>query len=895
MLSALGTRITPNVVLKGQAIGNALYGLQNLKNSEAVEAVLSALAKHITPNVVLNGQNVGNALYGLQNLKNSEAVEAVLSALGTRITPNVVLNGQEIGNAIFGLSCLDETPSSTTLLEQILTNLSAAVGNQKFSAQSIVYKSFSKWLQPLGHLETKLNFLKTMLQPDQSWTEVARCLNLSDYRKLRSSIQTTQDNQFPLASMLLKVIRESNDPKLLQLRQLTDPQQHSEELLARNAPPPSQQQALLLYAAIEATQDQMGSQLNIGLVRKINCLHKLLPPALTVAGLNPRCESLLPPQNIRLGTTGNKSQRPDLVILLPTRGHKPDVPPMQFLRSLDQSLTEARKLNAETSVLVVLGINGQDEGQAAKDAIVLRSEGVATSIKADRGFKNNIQVKLLTFSWATDQNPGAKRIIPFGTIRNHCFDQAIVGMPDSARFVSMDGDTTLTAPALERIMALGANEATTLAYRLDKQSQKENSATSAALDLHWKIQAKTNMTLNGRTNSLAYPAEPCLAVGSAGLQRLKTLHIDQQKVFGSTDCEGRFLMRNLLAGDVRFVPVNEANAVEFHNFARFQVKQYPLTNRDQLIKQLSAYAGQSQNMSNLDFFTRQLAFGLSRPDAFIRPVTKPLYVPNLLKSGLSLKKIQDVLSSLPELKSLNKAHAFAADAIGNLSKEVFEGYQRCIQYCGIDYANTIFDNALEWAKTVTGEAIGLSLKTPRHTRTELLNGNIPNTRVAAQLKGPEPGTSAWGASGFAAAGLGVVRQNKDPRDVYPQLPKPLERLGSKRAAFLSLNQPIPKKRRVDESATAALPTREQKNLKPDFRTIYNTAFSKLSGQMRDLYSLLNAEHFGEQRLMSESEIREQFYCQVLDVIGDETVSETQMKQYIRESLFNILRGSVVSA
>ena len=148
-----------------------------------------------------------------------------------------------------------------------------------------------------------------------------------------------------------------------------------------------------------------------------------------------------------------------------------------------------------------------------------------------------------------------------------------------------------------------------------------------------KIQANINIEHNGKKTSLAYPAEPCLAVGSAGLQRLKELRRNDQRIFGSTDCEGRFLIRNLLGGDVNFVPVDNNVTVDFHNFKRFEVKEHNMQDRDSFIKQLSAYAGQTQNMSNLDFFTRQLAFGLAVPDIAVRKITKLLYVPNLLKSN----------------------------------------------------------------------------------------------------------------------------------------------------------------------------------------------------------------------------------------------------------------------
>jgi len=92
--------------LDAQAIGNSLYGLQNMDaSSEAVKSVLSALAKKIKgSSCELNAQEIGNSLYGLQNMDASSEARGVLLALAKKINrSNCELEAQHIGNSLYGL------------------------------------------------------------------------------------------------------------------------------------------------------------------------------------------------------------------------------------------------------------------------------------------------------------------------------------------------------------------------------------------------------------------------------------------------------------------------------------------------------------------------------------------------------------------------------------------------------------------------------------------------------------------------------------------------------------------------------------------------------------------------------------------------------------------------
>ena len=69
-----------------QSIGNGLYGLQGMGNSEGVEELLKVLVVKIRESrYELDGQAIGNALYGLQEMENSEGVEELLKALAVKI------------------------------------------------------------------------------------------------------------------------------------------------------------------------------------------------------------------------------------------------------------------------------------------------------------------------------------------------------------------------------------------------------------------------------------------------------------------------------------------------------------------------------------------------------------------------------------------------------------------------------------------------------------------------------------------------------------------------------------------------------------------------------------------------------------------------------------------
>ena len=123
VLAALAKKIPAIRNFKGQEIGNALYGLQNLGDSAEVRQLLAALAKKIPTIRDFKGQNIGMALYGLQNLGDSDEVKQVLAALADKI-PNITdFKGQAIGNALYGLQNLGDSEEVRLVLAALAAKI----------------------------------------------------------------------------------------------------------------------------------------------------------------------------------------------------------------------------------------------------------------------------------------------------------------------------------------------------------------------------------------------------------------------------------------------------------------------------------------------------------------------------------------------------------------------------------------------------------------------------------------------------------------------------------------------------------------------------------------------------------------------------------------------------
>ncbi|HEU4622442.1 MAG TPA: hypothetical protein VFS42_09465, partial [Burkholderiaceae bacterium] len=92
--------------VEGRGISNLMYNLRGFGNSPAVEDLFeTAIVPQLSrSDLRLEAQNIGNALYGLQNMRDSEPVQAVLKAMAGQLNlSGLQLNAQNIGNALYGL------------------------------------------------------------------------------------------------------------------------------------------------------------------------------------------------------------------------------------------------------------------------------------------------------------------------------------------------------------------------------------------------------------------------------------------------------------------------------------------------------------------------------------------------------------------------------------------------------------------------------------------------------------------------------------------------------------------------------------------------------------------------------------------------------------------------
>ena len=127
--------------LSGQQVGNALYGLKNMSSDhpEVLQllSVLILLVNSCEGNL-LSGQGVGNALYGLQNMSSDHPeVLQMLSALAPLVKScEEKLSGQEVGNALYGLKNMSsDHPEVLQLLSVLILLVKSCDG--RLSGQNI--------------------------------------------------------------------------------------------------------------------------------------------------------------------------------------------------------------------------------------------------------------------------------------------------------------------------------------------------------------------------------------------------------------------------------------------------------------------------------------------------------------------------------------------------------------------------------------------------------------------------------------------------------------------------------------------------------------------------------------------------------------------------------------
>jgi len=127
--------------LDAQAIGNALFGLQNMRSTSAeVRALVQALANKVANevNLELDSKAIGSALYGLHRMSSDvPQVRNLLNVLAITINKSkVFLSGQALAESLFGLSAMKtDCEELRNLLSAITSKIDSKQG--KLDSQEI--------------------------------------------------------------------------------------------------------------------------------------------------------------------------------------------------------------------------------------------------------------------------------------------------------------------------------------------------------------------------------------------------------------------------------------------------------------------------------------------------------------------------------------------------------------------------------------------------------------------------------------------------------------------------------------------------------------------------------------------------------------------------------------
>eukprot|EP01062_Namystynia_karyoxenos_P053422 TRINITY_DN43251_c0_g1_i1.p1 TRINITY_DN43251_c0_g1~~TRINITY_DN43251_c0_g1_i1.p1 ORF type:complete len:910 (+),score=179.78 TRINITY_DN43251_c0_g1_i1:128-2731(+) len=119
LLRVLGTLIaaSPCRALSAQGVGNALYGMNTLGDSQEARGVYSALAPRVLRCAQPLQHQLGVALYGLHAQGTAGAVRAALAALAClAVNAPPALHALDLSNALFGLRGQDDCPAVRALL-----------------------------------------------------------------------------------------------------------------------------------------------------------------------------------------------------------------------------------------------------------------------------------------------------------------------------------------------------------------------------------------------------------------------------------------------------------------------------------------------------------------------------------------------------------------------------------------------------------------------------------------------------------------------------------------------------------------------------------------------------------------------------------------------------------
>ncbi|MES2663189.1 MAG: DUF1601 domain-containing protein [Pseudomonadota bacterium] len=612
---------------------------------------------------------------------------------------------------------------------------------------------------------------------------------------------------------------------------------------------------------------------------------------------------------------GQLKSTDDLVLMVPTRGVKPDLETLDVVHNYIETVKTALQSTEHSlpfQLRIILGLNAAAD--SAGCALLVRRAEMLNAFSVTLSAGLSVVVEIEAFTWQANHERDHS-IIPYGSLRHHLFQRAKNKTLGDPKFCSLDGDIVLTPKAMSRILKINSKQVTTFNHQIPKTLQSQHPHTYSAFALNHYVQSLSNRIINNEKESINYLREFCMVFGKDVFHQLRDT---TSNFFGRTDSEGRFVMRHIqnINSQIRFIPVDSEAKITLTNFARFEVQPAVknIQSWQDLGKQLSSLTDQSQNMANFDFFTRQLAFTYGIQQRDFVSISKLIYPPNLLKQGISVQKIYAMLQEIE--KSIFKQEI----AITPYAKKVVSVSQ---QFTNIHSNNKVLmNNLIAWSKQLT-----------RFTEKQLMPLHLKELNSAEFPEVIELDAASYPADTTAP----YSRNNLMARDTYPPAQKrPAENTQEPIAKMLRLDlarfEPvmIPVAMEDIEPHQISAPARQvqsnnifvEKSLKisgtPNNSANKSIALkldipaaeekkSILSNErkpkildllkdkkIKELFGLLNPNHFGINRLMDENELSESVVNYLIDPVeGMNLAIEDITKKNIIILLSDLLLGEAV--
>ena len=201
---------------KGQEVGNSIFGLQNLVNSESVDRILNAIADKIKSQVwgaspvpiTLNSQELSNTLYGMRKLSsNSIASLNLLDSIRIILekSPNIILNQQGFGNSLNGLQGMS---SDEEIVRTFITTLTPLIENADLKSIPLTDRSICGALMGLRSFSSTHKEVRSVISIiSAKFQESNVCLTNNHISHALSSLKNL-DNKSREVQGLLRIIAQ---------------------------------------------------------------------------------------------------------------------------------------------------------------------------------------------------------------------------------------------------------------------------------------------------------------------------------------------------------------------------------------------------------------------------------------------------------------------------------------------------------------------------------------------------------------------------------------------------------------------------------------------------------------------------------------------------------------